>query len=119
WIAVHGFAAYAGTEGHVRLVEHDPAGRVERMVTSRGQVVGELLDAWFVADGRMRILRADRWFGRILAVETVDLVELLGLRVVGLHLLVPYGPGRRNPVVVMQDAEVFGAQPEEGGSVEL
>ena len=49
----------------------------------------------------------------------VHLVELLGLRVVRLHLLVDDGPRRRDPVVVMQLAEVLRAQPVQRRAVEL
>ena len=39
-------------ERHVRLVEHDPARRVERVVPGRREVVGELLDPRLVRHGR-------------------------------------------------------------------
>ena len=83
--AVAGGAADAGAVGHVGLVEHDSAGRVERVVPGGGKVVGELLDARLVRHRRERIGRAGRRLGRVLAARAVHLVELLGLRVVGLH----------------------------------
>jgi hypothetical protein len=49
----------------------------------------------------------------------VDLVELLGLRVVGLELVVGDRPGRGDAVVVEQLAEVGFAQPVERRAVEL
>ena len=72
--------------GMLRLVEQYPAGGVERVQSRLGEVIGELLDPRLVRDRRERIGRAGGWLGRILAVGAVDLVELLGLRVVRLHL---------------------------------
>ena len=43
-------AADARAVGHVLLVQHDPAGRVERMEAGRRQIVGQLLDARLVGD---------------------------------------------------------------------
>ena len=100
-------------------VEHDAAGRVERLVPGRREVVGELLDARLVADGRERVRRAGGRLGRVLAARAVHLVELLGPRVVGLHLVVVDGPRRRDAVVVAQLAEVLLAQAVQRGAVEL
>ena len=64
------------------------AGRVERVVARRREVVGELLDARLVRDGRERVRRARGRLGRVLAARAVHLVELLGQRVVRLDLVV-------------------------------
>ena len=77
--AVAGRAAHARAVGHVRLVEHHAAGRVEGVQAGRGEVVGELLDARLVRDRRERVGRAGGRFGRVLAARAVHLVELLGL----------------------------------------
>ena len=100
-------AAHTGAVGHVRLVEHAPARRVERVVPDRGQVVRELLDPRLMRDRRERVRRARRRFGRVLATGAVHAVQVLGLRVVGLHLLVGDRPRRRDAVVVAQLAEVL------------
>ena len=63
--------------------------------------------------------RARRRLGRVLAARAVHLVELLGLRVVGLHLVVGDRPGRRDAVVVLELAEVLLAQAVERRAVEL
>ena len=76
--AVAGRAAHARAVGHVALVQHDAARRVERLVPGRREVVGELLDARLVAHRRERVGRARRRLGRILAARAVHLVELLG-----------------------------------------
>ena len=96
-----------------------PAGGVEGVVADRGEVVGELLDARLVGDRRERVGRARGRFGRVLATGAVHAVELLGLRVVGLHLLVGDRPRRRDAVVVAQLAEVLLAQAVQRGAVEL
>jgi len=49
----------------------------------------------------------------------VYLVELLGLRVVRLHIVVADGPRRRDAVVVVELAEVLGSQPVQRRAVEL
>ena len=74
------------------------------------EVVGELLDPRLVADRRERVRRARRRLGRVLAARAVHLVELLGLRVVRLHLVVGDRPRRRDAVVVAQLAEVLGSR---------
>ena len=117
--AVAGGAADARAVRHVRLVEHDPARGVERVVAGRVEVVGELLDPRLVRHRRMRVRRARRRLGRVLAARAVHLVELLGLRVVRLELVVGDRPGGRDAVVVLQLAEVLLAQPVERRAVEL
>ncbi len=112
-------AAHARAVRHVRLVEHDAARRVERVVAGGGEVVGELLDARLVRDRRVRVRRARRRLGRVLAAGAVHLVELLGLRVVRLQLVVGDRPGGRDAVVVAELAEVLLAQPVERRAVEL
>ena len=57
--------------------------------------------------------------GRILGVVAVDLVELLGLRVVRLEVVVRDGPRGRDPVVVLELAEVLLPEPVERRAVEL
>ena len=105
--------------GGLRLVQADAAGRVERIEARRGKVVVELLDARLVRDRRERVGRARRRLGRILAARAVHLVELLRLGVVRLELVVGDRPRGRDAVVVVDLAEVLGAQPVERCAVEL
>ena len=112
-------AADARAVRHVRLVQANPARCVERVQAGRLEVVRELLDPRLVRDGRERILRARESFRWILAVVAVHLVVVLGLRVVRLELVVRDRPRGRDTVVVLQLAEVPGAQPVERGAVEL
>ena len=117
--AVAGPALHADAVRQVRLVDPDAARRVERVKALRGQVVGELLDPRFVGDRRVRVGRAGRRFGRILAPRAVHLVHRLGGGVVRLHVLVGDGPGGRQAVVVAQFAEVLLAHPVQRGAVQL
>ena len=58
------------------------------------QIVDELLDARLVTERRMQIRRARRRLGRVDAADAVHLVEVLGLRVVGLEVGVGERPRR-------------------------
>ena len=83
------------------------------------QIVVELLDPGLVAHRGVGEVGAARTLGWILARRTVDVVQLLGLRVERLEVLVRERPGRREAAVVLQYPEVFGPQPEERRPVEL
>ena len=111
--------AHALAEGHVALIEHDPAGRMKRVVSRGREVVRELLDPRLVRDRRERVGRARGRLCRVLPAGAVHLVELLGKRVVRLHLFVADRPARRDAVVMTQLAEILLAQPVERGAVEL
>ncbi len=112
-------AANAAAERHSLLVEHDAAGCVERAITRARQVVVKPLHARLVRDRRVGIRRAGRRLGRVFPACAVYVVHLLGLGVVGLHLFVREGPGRRDTVVVPNLAEVFPAQAVERSAVHL
>jgi hypothetical protein len=92
---------------------------VEGVVARGGEVVGELLDPRFVRQRGEGVRRTGRGLGRVFAAGAVHLVELLGQRVVGLHVVVGDRPGGRDAVVVAQLAEVLAAQAVERGAVEL
>ena len=118
--AVAGRAAYARAVGHVRLVEQDAARRVERMVArprrGRRRAAGSAARARPPGTGTGAL---GRRLGRILAARAVHLVQLLGLRVVRLQLVVRDRPRRRDPVVMVQLAEVLLAESVERRAVEL
>ena len=78
--------------GHIRLVEHDAAGRVEGMVARAFEVVGELLDARLVGDGGKGIGIAAWWLGGILSACAMDTIHALSLGVVGFEGLVSQRP---------------------------
>ena len=112
-------AAHALAVGHIRLVEHDAAGRVERMVACAFEVVGELLDTRFVGDGGEGIRLAAWRLGGILAACAVDMIHALGFGVVGFKILVAQRPCGRDAILMFDDAEILLAQPVESGAVEL
>ena len=112
-------AADAGAHSPMRLVEHDAARCVIRVIASRREVVRQLLDPGFVGDRRPWVLLAPVSLGRILAVAAVHLVELLGLRIPRLEVVVGQRPGGGDAVDVLQLTEVLGPQPVQGGSVQL
>ena len=87
------------------------------MKTRGSQVVKELLDARLMRNRRIGIWRACGRFGRIHSAETVYLIHLLGLRVIGLHVLVADRPRRRNPIVFAQFSEILSAQAVQGRAV--
>ena len=117
--AVAGGAPDAVAVRPVRLEQPHAARRVERVQPRRLEVVGELLDARLVADRGEGVGRGRRRLGRVLPARAMDLVALLGERVVRLQLVVGDRPRRRDPVVVGQLAEVLRAQPVQRRSVEL
>jgi len=86
-------ASNADAVGRGGLVTQDPAGSVEGVMAGGREVVRELLDPRLVRECRERIRRTRGWIGRILAPCSPDLVELLGLRVVRLHVRVVDRPG--------------------------
>ena len=118
-IAVAPRAADARAARAVGFVEEDPARRRERVVAGGGQVVGDLLDARFVGDGRPRVLLRPVTLGGVVAVVAVHLVQPLRLRVPGLEVVVAQRPGRRDAVGVLELTEVLRAQPVERGAVQL
>src|SRR6266704_3053369 len=107
-------AADAGARAWILLVQHDPEGHVKRPQSLAGEVVGEVLDARLVADGRVWVWRARGRIGRIDPALAVDVIELLGPRVVGLEVVVGDGPGRRHAPPVLDLPEILATQPEEG-----
>ncbi len=62
------------------------------MMATTLQVVVQLLNAWFVAYWRMAIGSARRPFGGIYPVLSVDVVQMLRLRIVRLEVLIAERP---------------------------
>src|SRR4029453_18961698 len=79
----------------------------------------QLLDTRLVRPCREGVGRASRRLGRVFAARTVHLVHLLGPGVIGLHVFVGNGPGRRDAVVVLELAEVLLAQTVERRTIHL
>jgi hypothetical protein len=100
-------------------VELDPERHVKRPQPGRRKVVGELLDARLVRDGRMRVGAARGRLARVDAALAVHVVQMLGLQVVGLEVLVGDRPRGRYPAVMADLAEVFPAHAEQRRAVEF
>src|SRR5437667_8811976 len=113
--------ATANTAAFVRvlLVEHHANGNMERIESHTREVIGQLLNARFMADCGPRIVRSRRRFGRILAAIAVHLVQVFRLSVVRLQIVVADRPCGRNAAVVAQLAEVFLAKAEQCRAVKL
>jgi hypothetical protein len=112
-IAVAGIAANAATVRPIGLVEQDGAGCVRWAITGAAQAIGDFLDAWLVTDRWMRIRRARRWIGRIVATLTMNMVELLGLRVIRLQIRVVDRPVLGHAVGRAVGAKIGLAQAEQ------
>src|SRR5208283_1945219 len=84
-----------------------------------GEVIGQLLDARLMAHRRPRIGGASRRLSGILAAFAMHLVEILGLRVVGLEIAVGDGPCWRDPATMVNFAEVALAQAKQRRPVKL
>src|SRR5712691_9021052 len=117
--AVASSAANAGAERPILFVEHNPVWRVERVIAGLFEVVGELLDTRFVRNRGERIGRTVWRLGCVFASRSMHLIELLGFRVVGFHLVVADRPGGRDTVMMTQFAEIFLALAIERSSVQL
>jgi hypothetical protein len=118
-MAVASRAPDARASLRLALVQHDAERNVEGAKPLSSEVVGELLDARLVADGRMRVRIARRRIRRIDTALAVHLVEALGAPVVRLEVLVGDRPGGGHTVVVLQLAEVLSAHAGERRAVEL
>src|SRR5262245_10933646 len=117
--AVTGVAADALAPPGIAVVAHDADGQRERLVPDPRQVVDELLDPRLVAERWEAIRCARRRLRRVGPPLAVHLVEMLGLRVIGLEILVGYGPGGGDAAVLPDHAEILPAQAQERRAVEL
>ncbi len=118
-MAVAGVAADARAFQRARLVEHDAERHVKGPAALGREVVVQLLDARFVADGGERVGRARLRLGRVGAALAVDAIQPLGLRVVRLEIVVRDRPRGRDAAGMAQLAEVLAPQPEQRRAVEL
>jgi hypothetical protein len=103
----------------ILFVEFDPDRQMKRLMTERPESVSDLLNARFVADGRVRIRRARLRFGRVFAAIAVNVVEMFGLGVIWLEFIVADRPRGRNAAVMLQFAEILAAQSQQGRAVKF
>ena len=83
--AVTGLAANAFAGARVLFIQHHPQRRVKRMQPEPGKVIGQLLDARLVADGRVGIGAGCVRFRGIFVALAMDVIKRLGFTVVRLH----------------------------------
>src|SRR5262249_61106797 len=99
--------------------QKDAEGRRNRLVTPGPQPVVTPLVAGLGRDRGMRIGPACRRFSRIHPVLAVDVIEPLGLAVIGLEIGILDRPGGRDPAMVPDLAEILLAQAKQRGTVEF
>jgi len=92
---------------------------MERVVAALGQAIGYLLDPALVGDSRPGVGLAPVALGRILARVAVYLIQALGLGVPRLEVVVAQRPGGREPVGMLDFAEVLRPQPVQRRAVQL
>src|SRR5262245_12531388 len=108
-----------GASAFPLLRPKDPEWQRERVVSTGPQPVVKLLDGQLVRDRRMTIGPARRRVGRIRPMLAVDVIELLGLAVIGLEIGIVDRPGGRDPAMVYDLTEILLAQAEQRGAVEF
>src|SRR5262249_45419513 len=99
--------------------EHHAERNMERLEHEPSEIITELLHPRLMADRRMWVGSAGGWIRGIFRPAAVDLVEMLGLRIIGFEVLVRDRPRGRETAPVLDLAEVLPAKAEERGAVEL
>src|SRR5262249_34704849 len=99
--------------------EHHAERNMERLEHEPSEIITELLHPRLMADRRMWVGSAGGWIRGIFRPAAVDLVEMLGLRIIGFQVFVRDRPRGRETAPVLDLAEVLPAKAEERGAVEL
>src|SRR5262249_33183247 len=116
------FAADAPAGTRILFVQHHAEGNMKRLEPQTCKIVTQLLHTWLMTDRWMWIGSAGWRIRRIFCAEAMDLVEMLGLRIIGLQVLVrdrPHRPRGRGPTQSVDLPKVLSAEAKEGGAVEL
>src|SRR5574339_236806 len=92
---------------------------MKRAQSQSREVIGELLNARLMTHRRVRVRRAAMRLRWIFPLIAMHVIEPFGFSVIGFHVFVVERPGRRNPAVMMDLAEVLFTQAKERGAVEL
>lgn len=82
------------------------------MIAPVAQAIVELLDARLVGDRSMAVGPARRRLRCVDPVLAMDMIEVLGLTVIGLKIVLTERPGRRDSAMVSDVGEVLLADPE-------
>ena len=81
------------------------------MMAKLSQIVAEFLNARLVADRRIMVRCACRTFCRINPMFPMDVIQILGFRVIGLKVSIVEWPGRRDAAIVPDFPKVLLAKP--------
>jgi hypothetical protein len=131
WVAVAGVATNTLADGGVLLVALEAEGDGEGVDAEFADVGFDLGHAGFVGEGGVGVALGVEGLGGIVgaakatgdggfgAEVAVDVEEVFGAGVEGLHVGVGDRPGGRNAALVLDDAEIFGTHAEHGGAVDL
>ena len=104
--------ASTGVQGlAVFFIEQDTERQREGMMAKPLQIVVEFLNARLVADRRIMVRCACRTFRRINPVFPMDVIQMLGFRVIRLEVLIVERPGGRDTAIVPDLPEILLAKP--------
>lgn len=117
--SVASVAAYAAAFVRVLFIKHDPDGHMKRFQARTCEVFGQLLNARLMANGGPGIRGVSGWLGGIFSTISVDLIEILRLRVVRLHIVIADRPSRGDSAMMTQFPEIFFAQSDQRSPVKL
>src|SRR5262245_52488250 len=92
---------------------------MERLEPQTCEIVTQLLQTWLMTDRWMGIGSAGWRIRRIFCSAAMDLVEMLGLRIIGLQVLVRDRPRGRGPTPMLDLSEVLSPEAKECGAVEF
>src|SRR5262245_21054678 len=94
WEAVAGVATNTQALLLILLIEHYAQRRVKRLQSEAGKIVAQLLNPWFMANCWIGISSCAVRFSWIFTNFSVDVINLLGFRIVRFDLIVRDWPGR-------------------------
>src|SRR5215467_7565644 len=116
---VTGVAANASTCVPILLIKLHAQGHMKRLEAEASEIIPQSLHSRLVANWWVGVWATGGWFGGVHSALAVDLVEMLGLQVVGFKVLVGDSPCWRDPTVMTDFAEIFFTQSEQGSTVKL
>ena len=117
--AITGTAANARTVLRRCFVQLDRERNGKRRISGINQPVEEFLDARFMRDGRKRILRFRRRFGRVTSSFTMNLVKRLSLGIVSFKVSIFQRPFGGNSSLVFDSFKIALAQTKHRAAVDL
>jgi hypothetical protein len=120
--AVERRASYTRAGVHslsVFLIEQYAKRQGKRMIAQPLEIIVEFLNSRFVAHWRITVRCTEAPFRRIDSVFPVDVIKILGLRIIRLEVIVVQWPRGRNAGVMSDFTEVLRAKSQQGRAVDL